>query len=120
DGHRVGQGAAAARGPDGRRLGPDDHRRLPGWCQPGDHGQPVDVPERQWAHADRPGAGGLALTPLAAGLAGDSLALANSVDAFEGARTAVLRAPGLFRLDAIVASDSMRVIVRNLSGAPVE
>jgi hypothetical protein len=32
----------------------------------------------------------------------------------------VLRAPGLFRLDAVVASDTLRVIVRNLSSARLE
>ena len=32
----------------------------------------------------------------------------------------MLHAPGLFRLDAIIASDTLRVIVRNLSAAPLE
>jgi hypothetical protein len=32
----------------------------------------------------------------------------------------VLHAPGLFRLDAIIASDTLRVIVRNLSSAPLQ
>jgi hypothetical protein len=34
---------------------------------------------------------------------------------FEGARAAVLHAPGLFRLDVTPMRDSMRVVVRNLS-----
>jgi hypothetical protein len=41
--------------------------------------------------------------------------LSNSVDAFEGARVAVLEAPGLFRLDVTMIPDSMRVVVRNMS-----
>jgi hypothetical protein len=45
--------------------------------------------------------------------------LSNSVDAFEGARAAVLHAPGLFRLDVTLIPDSMRVVVRNMSAGPL-
>lgn len=41
--------------------------------------------------------------------------LSDSVDAFEGARAAVLHAPGLFRIDVTPIRDSLRVVVRNLS-----
>ncbi len=55
------------------------------------------------------------MTTLTARLPGDGLALSNAVEAFEGARVAVLHAPGLFRLDVVIVPDNVRVIVRNLS-----
>ncbi|HEY5142998.1 MAG TPA: hypothetical protein VII98_05810 [Solirubrobacteraceae bacterium] len=55
------------------------------------------------------------MSTLTARLPGDALVLSNAVEAFEGARVAVLRAPGLFRLDVALVPDNVRVIVRNLS-----
>lgn len=52
-------------------------------------------------------------------LADDGLVLSNSVTAFEGARAAVLHAPGLFRLDVAVSGESMRLVVRNMSPGPI-
>ena len=45
--------------------------------------------------------------------------MSDTVEAFEGARVAVLTAPDLFRLDAVITPDSVRVIVRNMSGLPL-
>jgi len=42
--------------------------------------------------------------------------VSNAVEAFEGARVAVLHAEGLFRLDVAVVPDNVRVVIRNLSG----
>jgi hypothetical protein len=39
---------------------------------------------------------------------------------FEGARAAVLHAPGLFRLDLMLEHDNARVTVRNLSESPMD
>ena len=46
--------------------------------------------------------------------------VSNGVEAFEGARAAVLSVDRLFRLDAVVAPDNLRLVVRNLSGAALE
>lgn len=45
--------------------------------------------------------------------------LSSSVEAFEGARVAVLQDDGLFRLDAVVVPDNLRLAVRNLSSLPL-
>ncbi len=55
------------------------------------------------------------MTTLSTRLPGDGLVLSHAVEAFEGARVAVLHAPGLFRLDVVIVPDNVRVIVRNLS-----
>ena len=54
---------------------------------------------------------------LASQLPDGGVVLSGSVSVFEGARAAVLQADGLFRLDVVVVPDSLRILVRNLSGA---
>jgi hypothetical protein len=59
------------------------------------------------------------VTAIATPLADDGLVVSNVVEAFEGARAAVLHAEGLFRLDVVVVPDNVRVVVRNLSPGPL-
>ena len=54
---------------------------------------------------------------LATQLSDGGVALSGSAAIFEGARAAVLQADGLFRLDVVIVPDSLRILVRNLSGA---
>jgi hypothetical protein len=48
---------------------------------------------------------------------GHGVVVSGSADVFEGARAALLHVDGLFRLDVVVVPDSLRLLVRNLSGA---
>ena len=45
------------------------------------------------------------------------MVVSGSADVHEGARAAVLQVDDLFRLDAMVVPDSLRLLVRNLCGA---
>jgi hypothetical protein len=45
--------------------------------------------------------------------------VSGTIDAFEGARAAVLAAEELFRVDVVVVPDNVRVIVRNLTDLPM-
>jgi hypothetical protein len=47
----------------------------------------------------------------------DGVVVSGGIRAHEGARVAVLHVDGLFRLDAVVVPDNLRLIVRNMSGA---
>ena len=53
---------------------------------------------------------------LSSPLAGGGLALSHAKAIEEGARAALLLAPGLFRLDVCPREDTLKIQVRNLSG----
>ena len=53
---------------------------------------------------------------LSSSLAGGGLALSHAKPIEEGARAALLLAPGLFRLDVCPREDTLKIQVRNLSG----
>ena len=55
---------------------------------------------------------------LSSPLAGGGLALSAAKPIEEGARAALLLAPGLFRLDVCPREDTLKLQVRNLSGGP--
>ena len=57
---------------------------------------------------------------LGAPLDGGGLALSHAKAIEEGARAALLLAPGLFRLDVCPGEDTLRIQVRNLSAGPCE
>ena len=56
---------------------------------------------------------------LEAELPGGSLALSCARDLPTGARVAVVLAPGLFRIDVRHLEDTLKISIRNLSGAPI-
>lgn len=53
---------------------------------------------------------------LASQLPDGGIVLSGSAEVFEGARAALVYADGLFRLDAVVVPDSLRMLVRNATG----
>jgi hypothetical protein len=57
---------------------------------------------------------------LSAPLAGGGLALSHAKAIEEGARAALLLAPGLFRLDVSPREDTLKIQVRNISGGPCD
>jgi hypothetical protein len=57
---------------------------------------------------------------LTSELAGGGLALSCAKPIEEGARAALLLAPGLFRLDVTPREDTLKIGVRNLSRGPCE
>jgi hypothetical protein len=66
-----------------------------------------------------PASGQLAL-PGPASPGQETLVISASREVEPGARTMLLLAEGLFRLDVSLAGDALRTVVRNLSGAQLE